>query len=107
MSSLQDGAGGPQSPEKAGCGSDHVALDLQSKRVGAVRTTAPCDATEEMALQAVGRYERALRAIRVCDLMGADFAEWVRRTPGDVLEGFEAECWRCETDVHDGPCVED
>jgi hypothetical protein len=51
------------------------------------------------------RYERALRAIGTCTLLGTDFGDYVQATCDDVLEGGEAECWKCGTPVHDGPCV--
>lgn len=57
--------------------------------------------------QQAARYERALKAIQACTLTGADFGDWVQAVCEDVLEGFEAECWNCGTDVHEGPCVSD
>ena len=52
-----------------------------------------------------GRYERALRAIQRCTLLGANFGDYVQAVCDDVLEGGEAECWNCGTVVHEGPCV--
>jgi hypothetical protein len=69
----------------------------------------PCptlpDIPDETPEQRAARYERALRAIAGCTLMGADFGDWVQAVCTDVLDGMEAECWICGTHVHDGLCV--
>lgn len=51
------------------------------------------------------RYERALKAIAASKLVGPNFVDWVQSVCEDVLEGLEAECWNCDTPVHEGPCV--
>jgi hypothetical protein len=60
---------------------------------------------EETPEQKAARYERAIRAIEKCTLLGADFGDWVQSVCTDLLDGLEAECWNCGTHVHDGPCV--
>lgn len=65
------------------------------------------DFPEETADQRAERYERALNAIKACTLTGVDFGDWLQEACTDVLEGLDATCWNCGTDVHDGACVGD
>jgi hypothetical protein len=62
---------------------------------------------EEPIEQRVERYERTLRAILECPLLGADFGDWVQAVATDALAGLNPECWNCGTAVHEGPCVGD
>jgi hypothetical protein len=60
---------------------------------------------KEQNAQKIARYERAFRAIAECPLEGVDFGDYVQAQIPDVLEGFEVECHKCGTPVHEGACV--
>ena len=61
--------------------------------------------SRETAEVGLARLERGIRAIAACTLTGVDFGDWVQAVCEDLLDGLEAQCWNCETAVHDGPCV--
>lgn len=56
----------------------------------------------ETPTETIARYERALRAISRSTLTGTTYGDWVQSVCDDVLEGYEAECPTCGTDVHEG-----
>ena len=59
----------------------------------------------ERRLKDADRYERTLKAIKVCTLTGVDYGDWIQACVEDALDGQEPECWNCGTAVHEGPCV--
>jgi len=62
-------------------------------------------AASEVQKETIARYEATLRAIAACELIGADFGDWVQAACEDALEGLMPECPNCGTFVHEGPCV--
>lgn len=64
-------------------------------------------------IEALGRYERGLRAIAAaaCQDVGdslswTDYGEWVQAQVENLIDhGADAECWSCGTAVHEGACV--
>jgi hypothetical protein len=59
------------------------------------------------------RYERAIRELAKTDrpvvlgISPGDWEEYVQQTCLDLLDGIEASCANCGTEIHDGPRVGD